>query len=292
MFSAYARSRFGAPSGLVALLLVASASLSCGGAARAESSPTPAATAAATSTPIPTATPIPAPADLVAAGKIRIVLDPTSPAIGTRVGPSDFRGPGWDVALELARRMGVKAEAVEATGAKVDELASAGGWDIGIVVVSADMDSKYANAGPLLRAETGYLVPAGSPIKTMADIDKPGVRIAMIKTASSFATLQASLKNAKMIGVSSTAEVIDLLKTGGAEAFANAKPRMGTVLPSLPGAVILDGAIATTDYGVYGPKGNEARLAYLKAFVASIKASGFLKAASDKAAVPGLLPAP
>jgi polar amino acid transport system substrate-binding protein len=204
----------------------------------------------------------------------------------------DYKGPGWDIALELARRMGVKVEAVEATGAKVDELAAANGWDIGIVVLSADMDTKYANAGPLLRAETGYLVPAGSAIKTMADIDKPGVKVAMFKTASTYSKLEAALTNAKMVGVTSVDEAVNLLKTGGAQAFANAKPRMGQAQAALPGSTILDGAIATTDYGIYGPKANEARLAYLKEFVASIKASGFLKAAADKYAVPGLIPAP
>ncbi len=279
--------------GAVIATAAALVAMSCGGATQAQASPSATAAPATKSpTPIPTATPIPAPADLVAAGKIRIVLDPTSPAIGTRLGPSDFKGAGWDVALELARRIGVKAEAVEATGAKLDELAASGGWDIGIVVTSADMDTKYAAAGPLLRAETGYLVRPGSAIKTIADVDKPGVRIVMVKAASTFATLQSSLKNATLVGAATSDEALALFKAGDVDVLANAKPRMGPTIAAVPGSVILDGAIAYADYGMYGPKGNEARLAYLKDFVASIKKSGFLKAATDKAAVPGLIPAP
>lgn len=288
MFATSARP-FGRAALLVALLLLTA---SCGGATQVQSSPTPVPTVAPTVTPAPTPTPIPAPADLVAAGKVRIIVDPTSPAIGTRVALGDYKGPGWDVALELGKRMGVKVEAVEGIGTQVDAAAEKGLWDVAIIVVNAATDAKYGNAGSLLRIELGYLVPSGSAIKSAADADKAGVRITTLKTGSAYPMLQSVLKNAKLVDASSMDDMIAKVKNGEADTIAYAKPRLGPALAAIPGSKIVDGYFGTTDYGFYSPQGKAATLAYLKDFAAAVKKDGFLKAACDKAAITGLTPAP
>ena len=228
-------------------------------------------------------------ADIIASAKIRVVIDQTSPVIGTKIGPNEYRGPGWDVAVELARRLGVTIEAVEADAAdKVAQAAKTGVWDVGVIVVNADNDAAYANAGVLVRVERSFLVPAGSTWRTVNDVDKPGTRIA---ATSAMPALDA-MKNVKTIVVATMDAAFDLVRSGQAEAMAGAKPRMAPYLERLPGSRILDGAYGYAMYGVYGPKDKADRLSYLKDFVLSIKSSGFLQSAIDRSGAPGVLQAP
>src|SRR2546425_11012440 len=113
--------------------------------------------------PSPTATRPAAMADVIASGKIRVVIDQTSPVIGTKIGPNDYRGAGWDVAVELARRLGVTVEAVEAdTADKGAKAATAGAWDIGVIVSNVGHDAAYGSARGLVGGERSLPVAAGS----------------------------------------------------------------------------------------------------------------------------------
>src|SRR2546425_7217547 len=239
--------------------------------------------------PSPTATRPAAMADVIASGKIRVVIDQTSPVIGTKIGPNDYRGAGWDVAVELARRLGVTVEAVEAdTADKVAKAATAGAWDIGVIVSNVDNDAAYGSAGVLVRVVRSVLVPAGTMWRPVTDVDKPGTRIA---ATSAMPGLDA-MKNVRTIVVPSMDAAFDLVRSGQAEAMAGAKPRIAPYLERLPGSRILDGAYGYAMYGVYGPKDKVDRVAYLKDFVVSIKSSGFLQSAIDRSGAQGVLQAP
>jgi polar amino acid transport system substrate-binding protein len=47
--------------------------------------------------------------------------------------------------------------------------------------------------------EATYLVPAGSPLKSIADVDKPGVRIAVTGRAAYGLWLERNIKQAELV---------------------------------------------------------------------------------------------
>src|SRR5262249_62303105 len=98
----------------------------------------------------------------------------------TKVPPTRARrGTAIDLAPELGHPMRVPVEPVASTavGIMVDG-AKAGAWDI------AFLGSDPARAGEIdftaayLELEATYLVPANSRLRTIADVDQEGVRVA------------------------------------------------------------------------------------------------------------------
>src|SRR2546426_12161729 len=89
----------------------------------------------------------------------------------------EMKGVGFDLGKELARRLGVPFEPVmyPSVGALLDA-GKSGAWDIAFVGYSPAREKEWDFTALHMQVEFGYLVPAGSPISTMADVDPPGIR--------------------------------------------------------------------------------------------------------------------
>ncbi len=84
------------------------------------------------------------------------------------------------MAAAIAERLGVPVKYVPFP--KPGELADQAGkdvWDIGLIGAEPARAEKIAFTAAYAEIEATYLVPAGSPLKTIADVDKPGVKIAV-----------------------------------------------------------------------------------------------------------------
>src|SRR6185295_5734827 len=88
-------------------------------------------------------------------------------------------GISVDLARELGRRIGVPVELVpyDAAGKMTDALKT-GAWDVAFLAVDPTRASEITFTAPYLEIEGTYLVPAGSSLRTIADVDREGVRIA------------------------------------------------------------------------------------------------------------------
>jgi hypothetical protein len=69
-------------------------------------------------------------------------------------------------------------------------------------------------APPLVRQEYSYLVPAGSSIRSIADLDRPGVRVAVLRNYASTVTLSRLMKQAETIYAETPIPTFELLRTG------------------------------------------------------------------------------
>jgi polar amino acid transport system substrate-binding protein len=89
-----------------------------------------------------------------------------------------MRGVGYEIGKELAQRMGVPYEPVTYQTPKllVDDVNS-GNWDVAFVARDSNREKIMNFTGIYLSLEHGYLVPAGSPIEKMSDVDRPGIRV-------------------------------------------------------------------------------------------------------------------
>ena len=97
-----------------------------------------------------------------------------------------------------------------------------------------------------------------------------------------------TLKNAKVIGAKSVDEALEILKAGGAQAFALTHDLLPALQKQLPGSRILDGAFQKVDVSVAVQKDKPAALAYVKDFVISAKTNGIVRKAFDDAGLKGL----
>jgi polar amino acid transport system substrate-binding protein len=204
-----------------------------------------------------------------------------------------MKGVGFDLGKELARRMGVPFEPVvyPSVGALLDS-AKSSGWDIASIAITPARAKDMDFIAPHLEVELGYLIPGGSSISTMADVDRPGIRVAMQEKGLVDTFLSPTLKNAVVVRASSIAGTLEIVKSGRADVFAGNKPSLFEMSDQLPGFRVLDGRFTTDPVAMAIPKGRDLGMAYARKFVEEAKSEGLVKAAIERAGIRGVVVAP
>ncbi|NPC54117.1 transporter substrate-binding domain-containing protein [Caenimonas soli] len=226
---------------------------------------------------------------LAPAGKLRVALQLGSPHNVVRDPVSgELKGVAFDLGKELARRMGVPFEPVmyPSVGALLDS-GKTGAWDVAFVGFSPARAQEWDFAPRHLEIEFGYLVPGGSSISTIADVDKPGIRVAVQERSQPDVFLSRTLKNATVVRAPSLAGTLETVKSGRADAIFSIKPSLFEASSQLPGSVVLDGRAGLDPHAMAMPKGRNRGLAYARGFVESAKSEGLVKAAIERAGIRG-----
>ena len=205
----------------------------------------------------------------------------------------DPEGVSPSMAAEIARRLGVAVTYVPFKSP--GELADAAGqnvWDIGLIGAEPQRAEKIAFTAAYVEIEATYLVPAGSPIQSIAEVDRPGVRIAVTGRSAYGLWLDRNIKQAELIRSDTLDSAFEQFKAEGLEALAGLRPRLLSDVQALPGARILDGQFSAVQQAIGTAKANTAGAAFLADFVEEAKASGFVAGLIDKHEVVGLSVAP
>lgn len=245
--------------------------------------------ACATTPPVPPA----ARAELAPTGKLRAGINFQN-ALLTTLGPNGEQGGvALELVRELAKRLDVPLEILpyKSAGALADS-AKAGAWDVSVLGAEAQRAEEIAFATPLTEIEATYLVPAGSPLKSVADVDRPGVRIAVGAKSAYDLYLQRNIKQAQLVPIPGTPNVFKQFVADKLEAMAGLKPGLIELAPKLPGSRILPGNFSVVRHTAGTIPGRPAASAYLREFVEDVKASGLVAQWIEKSGVKGLSVAP
>jgi polar amino acid transport system substrate-binding protein len=202
-------------------------------------------------------------------------------------------GVSPDIAAEIARRLGVAVEYVlyPDPGALADA-AERGEWDIGNIGAEPQRALTIAFTAAYSEIEATYLVPAGSPIQSVAEVDRPGIRIATKGRAAYGLWLEANLQHADLLRTDSIDSSFDAFVAQGLDVLAGLRPRLLQDVERLAGARILDGQFSAVQQAVGTPRNNTAAALWLAALVEELKASGFVADLIAKHQVKGLSVAP
>src|SRR6478672_8321126 len=182
---------------------------------------------------------------LAPTGKLRVGLQLGSPHNVIRDPTSgEMKGVGFDLGKELARRMGVPFEPVlyPSVGALLDA-GKSGAWDVAFVGFSPARAKEWDFTALHLEMEFGYLVPGGSSISTMADVERPGIRIAVQEKSQPDVFISRTLKNGIVVRATSLAGTVETLKSGTADTLFSIKPSLFEVSNQLPGSRVLNGRL-------------------------------------------------
>src|SRR6476659_9466916 len=165
---------------------------------------------------------------LAPTGKLRVALQLGSPHNVIRDPVSgEMKGVGYDLGKELARRVGVPFEPVfyPSVGALLDA-GKAGAWDVAFVGFSPARAREWDFTPLHMQMEFGYLVPAGSSISGIDDVDRIGVRVAVQEKSQPDVFISRTLKNATVVRGSSLPATLALLASGKADAIFSIKPSL------------------------------------------------------------------
>jgi polar amino acid transport system substrate-binding protein len=240
-----------------------------------------------------TQTPIPDPrvADLVQAGSIRVGLflpqytkDPVT---------GELRGVWAEIARALAARVGIEAVLLaKATPQEAVACLKASACDL----LFLPLDGRAAEIGdfshPIFQFDYTLLVPPGSSIHSVADADRPGVRVAAVRNHASTLTLSGLLKQAELVYAETPRPTFDLLQAGKADVMASTRNALLEFSGQLAGSRVLADRYGANINRMVVPKNKAAWLAYVTEFVEDAKASGLVQKAIDRAGPRGVTVAP
>ena len=231
---------------------------------------------------------------LAPTGKLRVAMVANEPIFATRDPRSgELKGVVIDLGSELARRLGVPVEMLSyPTPTALIGSAQSGQSDIAVSVINPERAKIFDLSAPYGEVDVGYLVAKGSTLSAAPEADRPGVRIAVQQRGAADSLLTAAIKSATLIRVPSSTEAVAMLASGAADAVAGNKTFLYAASEQLAGSRILEGRVDVSGFGIGIPKGRERGAAYLRKFLEEAKASGFVKAAVERAGVRGLVAAP
>jgi len=200
-----------------------------------------------------------------------------------------------DLAHELARRAGVPVEFVpfEAAG-KVFEALKSGVWDIAFLAIEPVRAAEIDFTPPYVIIEGTYMVPVDSPLQAIADVDRPGVRIAVGPGSAYDLYLTRTIKNATLVRAATGGgrAMIDLFLRDKLEAAAGVKQPLVEYAKTNSNVRIMDGRFMEIQQAMGTPKGRVAGARYLRTFVEEMKASGFVADALKRSNQPDAAVAP
>jgi len=210
-----------------------------------------------------------------------------------RSASGDPEGVSPSMARAIADRLGVPVTYVPFP--KPGELADQAGqdvWDIGLIGAEPARAEKIAFTAAYAEIEATYLVPAGSPLASIQDVDKPGVRIAVTARSAYDLWLERNIKQATLVRSDSLDAAAEQFVDEKLDALAGLRPRLLADVKKLAGARILDGQFTAVQQAVGTARANVEAAAFLRDFVEEAKASGLVASFIERHKVSGLSVAP
>ena len=232
--------------------------------------------------------------DLAPTGVLRAGINLSNFLLVTKVNSTgDPEGVAPDLAGEVAMRLGVSVKYV--TFKSPGELADAidkDVLDIGLIGAEPQRAETIAFTSAYAEIEATYLVPSGSRLKAIADVDSEGVRIAVTARSAYGLWLDRNIKHAELIRSDTLDSAYEEFVTAKLGALAGLRPRLLSDLGKLPGSRILDGRFMSVQQAIGTSRKNPAGAAFLRGFVEEAKASGLVARLIERHKVRGLSVAP
>ena len=229
--------------------------------------------------------------NLAPTGKLRAAINLGNPVLAQKdPAGGEPKGVTADLARELAKRAGVPLEFVtfDAAG-KVFDALKTGAWDIAFLAIEPVRAAEIDFTAPYVIIEGVYMVPVGSALKTVADVDREGVRVAVNKASAYDLFLTRTLKHAQLVRGESG---VDLFVADKLEVAAGVKQPMVAYAKTNQNVRIMDGRFMEIRQAMGTPKGRDAAARYLRGFVEEMKASGFVAEALKRSNQPDAAVAP
>lgn len=232
--------------------------------------------------------------ELAPTGKLRAGINMSNFLLVTgKAANGDPQGVSPDMAAEVARRLGVPLQLVPfPSPGQLADAVDDDVWDIGNIGAEPQRAEKIAFTAAYCEIEATYLVPAGSPIQSIDDVDKPGVKISVTGRSAYGLWLENNIKQAELVRTDTLDSSFETFVDQNLDVLAGLKPRLLTDIEKLPGARILDGKFSAVQQAIGTPRKNAAAAKWLADFVEEAKASGLVQSFIDKHNVKGLSVAP
>lgn len=201
------------------------------------------------------------------------------------------------VAPDMARAIGARAglpvtlHPYPLPGATADAMTE-GAVDMVLIANETERAKTIAFSPAYCEIEATYLVPADSPIATLAEVDRPGTRIAVAERAAYDLYLSRSLNHAQLVRAVGLPATVEMFVKEGLDALAGLRPALLENAARIPGARVLDGSYTTIRQSVGTVPGRREAIGFIADFCREACASGFVAELLTRHGVEGRLSVP
>ena len=134
-------------------------------------------------------------------------------------------GVAPDMAREIAQRLGVPVAYVPyARPGELADAAGAGVWDIGLIGAEPQRAAKIDFTAAYVEIEATYLVPAGSPIRSISEVDQPGRRTAVTARSAYGLWLENNYKKGELLQFDNAEAALKAFDDEKLDAYAGLRP--------------------------------------------------------------------
>ncbi|MEA2990398.1 MAG: polar amino acid transport system substrate-binding protein [Alphaproteobacteria bacterium] len=217
--------------------------------------------------------------ELAPTGKLRAAINLGNAVLAQKDAAGLPKGITPDLSRELGRRIGVAVELVafDAAG-KTFEALKAGAVDLVFIAIEPVRAAEIEFTAPYVNIEGGYMVTKDSPLKGIADVDRPGIKIAVGLASAYDLYLTRTIKNAQVVRAHAGGgeAMVELFLKEKLDVVAGVKPVLVEYAKTNAAMRVMDGRFMVIEQAMGVPKGRTAAAKYLRGFVEDVKASGFV----------------
>lgn len=187
----------------------------------------------------------------------------------------DPEGVAPSLAALIAEHLGVAVELVPfASPGEVADALAEDAWDIALIAEEPERAKTIAFVDAYVEIEATYMVPADSPLKTIAEVDAEGVRIAVSDRAAYDLYLSRTLKHGELVRAKGLQGALDLYATDKLDALAGLRPALKENAADLGGQRILEGRYTAVRQAVGTKPQNTALRTAIADYLKTAKADG------------------
>jgi polar amino acid transport system substrate-binding protein len=199
-------------------------------------------------------------------------------------------GVSPDMARTFADLLGVDVRYVTyPSPGLLADAAEADAWDIGLIGAEPQRAEVIAFTPAYVEIEATYLVPPGSPLKRVEDVDAEGLKIAVTARTAYGLWLDRNIRHAELVHSSGTFdEAREEFHGKKLDALAGLRSRLTTDQQQIPGSVILPGRFMAVQQAIGVPKKKAQALPLLTRFIEAAVETGLVAELIAKHRVEGL----
>ena len=206
-----------------------------------------------------------------------------------RSSAGDPTGISPDVCAAIANLLGVRLKLIPCkTQVEVIDAVASGICGIGLVGADPSRAKGVTFTAAYVELEASYLVPDGSPIEKVAQVDQDGIRIASFCNSAYDLWLQRNLQHATLVHADSFAASCTLFKEGGLDALAGLRTSLTKFSLEMAGSRVLEGQFTGIQQAIAAKNTHIEAISFLNDCVRQFIQSGLVTTLIERYQVQGL----
>jgi polar amino acid transport system substrate-binding protein len=229
--------------------------------------------------------------ELAPNGTLRVGVLLSNPVLVTKMQDGKLSGVSVDLGRMIAAKLGARYQ--EVTYQTTETFGKSFGtadWDIAIGPRTPLAEKTVELSPPFMLVDNIYVAVSGHEFANASEVDRAGVRIAVVVNGAPDQFLSTTLKAASLVRVQgATPEIVDALKAGKADVYGSNAESVHAAAAALPGSKIVPGAFRSVSMVVAYPRGkSSAAQEMIKGLVSDAKSSGLVQKVIEAGGLKGV----